>query len=82
MKGDLNKDGKMSSYESKRQAAIEKNTKKAAVTKITIAIPTSLLVIIKPLNSPIIPSCSLLTFSCIHVFTLPPLLIMESTTET
>ena len=28
MKGDLDKDGKMSSYESKRQAAIEKNMKK------------------------------------------------------
>ena len=28
MKGDLDKDGKMSGYESKRQAAIEKNMKK------------------------------------------------------
>ena len=30
MLGDLDKDGKMSGYESKRQAAIEENTKKAA----------------------------------------------------
>jgi len=28
MKGDLDKDGKMSGYEAKRQAAIEKNMKK------------------------------------------------------
>ena len=32
MLGDLDKDGKMSGYESKRQAAIEKNTKRSIAT--------------------------------------------------
>ena len=33
MLGDLDKDGKMSGYESKRQAAIEENTKKPPTRK-------------------------------------------------
>ncbi len=40
MLGDLDKDGKMSGYESKRQAAIEENTKKSGTKMYDKKSPT------------------------------------------